>query len=133
MNIKQINEELKKYLNKSYQLPEGIVDTKQYNTPYGKFIIITNELKRRKRNIITSKIEIVPVRTVIGYFKDYPKAIEFWVAKDNGSRYLTSSQGDSWNDLAQYLNVDTYNDLLDQVYESVLDCFRNYYNDFNIQ
>lgn len=127
MNEREI---IRKLMSESIAIKnEGVIQRKQYNTKYGPFVIETQKIKRRSTDPITHRSNgWKEVKSTNGYFADFKDAIEFWVVNDHGQLSVTSSQGKDVNSLVSAVGAKSYTDLLDAVYPITVDCFRDYYD-----
>lgn len=111
----------------------NITRSKEYPTKFGTFIIVTKEGKARRMDSMTGKKEWKPVKNSVGYFEDFPEAVEFFLYKDGPNRFVSSSQGhaidDNWE---EFLNAKNYDDALKIVEPEVVKCFQDYYQDDSI-
>lgn len=115
-------------------LNEALKDTriKSYDTKFGTFIIRTREGKSRRTNYMTGKKEWMPVKSTLGYFKDFPLAVEFFLYRDGQDRYVSSSQGRRSDEWVEFLNARDYSEALHITEREVVKCFQDYYEDSSI-
>lgn len=107
-------------------------DFKSYSTKFGTFIIKVVEGKARRKNSTTGKSEWKQVKSINGYFKDYPEAVEFFLQRDGNDRYVSSSQGNNCLEWIKSLDVENYDKALDITNDAVVKCFQDYYEDDSI-
>ena len=115
-------------------LNEALKDTriKSYDTQFGTFIIKTREGKSRRTNYMTGKKEWMPVKSTLGYFEDFPLAVEFFLYRDGQDRYVSSSQGRRSDEWVEFLNARDYDEALHITEREVVKCFQDYYEDSSI-
>ena len=109
-----------------------LVDVKTYDTSFGQFRIETREGKARRRDY-TGKSVWKEVRSITGFFTEFPKAVEFFLYNDHGDKYVSSSQGNDSYDWVDHVGATTYDEALRIVDSEVVECFQDYYKDDSIR
>ena len=133
--MKDMNKEIEKLSREENEsLNEALKDTrvKSYDTQFGTFIIKTREGKSRRTNYMTGKKEWMPVKSTLGYFEDFPLAVEFFLYRDGQDRYVSSSQGRRSDEWVEFLNARDYDEALHITEREVVGCFQDYYGDSSI-